>query len=60
MPLMKTLGEAHMQMHQAIKQVMDAKSIDDMESVESGLQKVDMQSEQVVELLYQLMDQVED
>ncbi|MBO1928034.1 HAMP domain-containing protein [Thiomicrorhabdus sp. 6S2-11] len=60
LPLMKQLGDEHAQMHQAIKQVMDAKSIEDIDSVESGLQKVDVQSETVVELLYQLMDQVAD
>lgn len=60
LPLMKQLGEEHMQMHQGIKQVMDAKSIDDFDSVEAGLQKVDQQSEKVVEMLYQLMDHVAD
>ncbi|BBP46538.1 chemotaxis protein [Thiosulfatimonas sediminis] len=58
LPSMKQLGEEHLQMHQGIKQVMDAKSVDDMRSVEQGLMKVDEQSEKVVELLYQMIDQL--
>jgi len=56
--LMQTLGEEHMQMHQGIKTVMDAKSIDDIDKVESGLMAVDEQSEKVVGILYKLIDQV--
>ncbi|WP_238843418.1 methyl-accepting chemotaxis protein [Thiomicrorhabdus xiamenensis] len=59
LPLMKDLGEEHMQMHQAIKRVMDAKSIEDYETVDQGLADVDRQSEKVVNLLYQLMDQAD-
>lgn len=58
MPLMKTLGDEHMEMHQGIKKVMDAKEIDDLEMVEAGLAQVDAKSERVVEILHQLMDQV--
>ncbi|WP_029408012.1 methyl-accepting chemotaxis protein [Thiomicrorhabdus sp. Milos-T2] len=58
LPLMAELGEEHMQMHQGIKTVMDAKSIDDVDSVEKGLSAVDLQSEKVVEILYKLIDQV--
>jgi len=56
LPLMQALGDEHMEMHQAIKQVMDAKQIDDLESVEAGLAAVDKHSEKVVELLYGLID----
>ncbi|BCN93862.1 chemotaxis protein [Thiomicrorhabdus immobilis] len=58
LPLMQQLGDEHMQMHQGIKTVMDAKSIDDIDSVEQGLAAVDEQSEKVVEILYKLIDQV--
>jgi len=58
LPLMSQLGDEHMQMHQGIKTVMDAKSVNDVDSVEQGLAAVDRQSEKVVEILYQLMDQV--
>jgi len=55
---MSELGDEHMQMHQGIKIVMDAKSIDDVDSVEKGLATVDQQSEKVVALLNQLIEQV--
>lgn len=58
LPLMTQLGDEHMQMHQGIKTVMDAKSIDDVDSVEKGLAAVDQQSEKVVTLLNQLIEQV--
>lgn len=58
LPLMTELGDEHMQMHQGIKTVMDAKSVDDIDSVEQGLLAVDSQSEKVVEILYKLIDQV--
>ena len=58
LPLMTQLGDEHMQMHQGIKTVMDAKSIDDVDSVEKGLAAVDQQSEKVVALLNQLIEQV--
>ena len=58
MPQMVQLGDEHMQMHQGIKAVMDAKSVDDVDSVEAGLAKIDQQSEKVVELLYQIIDQL--
>ena len=58
LPQMVQLGDEHMQMHQGIKTVMDAKSVDDIVSVEEGLSAVDKQSEKVVELLYQLIDEL--
>jgi len=58
LPLMTQLGDEHMQMHQGIKTVMDAKSIDDVDSVEKGLAAVDQQSEKVVALLHQMIEQV--
>ena len=58
LPLMTQLGDEHMQMHQGIKTVMDAKSIDDVDSVEKGLAAVDQQSKKVVALLNQLIEQV--
>jgi len=58
LPLMTQLGDEHMQMHQGIKTVMDAKSIDDVDLVEKGLAAVDQQSEKVVALLNQLIEQV--
>jgi methyl-accepting chemotaxis protein len=51
LPLMQELGEEHhMQMHQGIKTVMDAKSVDDLEGVKKGLNMVDKQSERVVDI----------
>ena len=58
LPLMSALGDEHMQMHQGIKTVMDAKSINDLSKVEEGLQAIDVQSEKVVEILYQLIEDV--
>ncbi len=58
LPLMARLGDEHMQMHQGIKTVMDAKSVNDLDKVEEGLQAIDQQSEKVVEILYQLIDDV--
>ncbi|WP_040728008.1 methyl-accepting chemotaxis protein [Thiomicrorhabdus sp. Kp2] len=57
-PQMVQLGDEHMQMHQGIKTVMDAKSINDIDTVEAGLAEIDVQSEKVVELLYQIIDQL--
>ncbi|WP_019894597.1 methyl-accepting chemotaxis protein [Hydrogenovibrio halophilus] len=57
-PTMQKLGEEHAQMHAAIKKVMDAKAIDDTETVDAGLEQVDRQSDEVVALLYRLMDEV--
>lgn len=59
MPLMKTLGDEHMEMHQGIKKVMDAKAVDDIEGVEAGLAEVDEKSEKVVSILYQLIDELQ-
>lgn len=58
LPLMKTLGDEHMQMHQSIKQVMDAKSVDDIAAVEEGLSKVDAYSAKVVAILNQMIDEI--
>ncbi|MGC9387298.1 MAG: hypothetical protein ACP5D0_10155, partial [Hydrogenovibrio sp.] len=58
LPLMQALGQEHAEMHQAIKTVMDAKAVGDQAMVESGLAQVDEQSEKVVALLHQLMDEV--
>lgn len=58
LPLMKELGQEHMEMHQAIRKVMDAKEIGDAALVAEGLGQVDQQSEKVVSILQQLEDQV--
>lgn len=58
LPLMKELGEEHKEMHMAIKQVMDAKEINDHELMEAGLEKVDEQSEKVVSYLNHIIDDV--
>ncbi|MDX1796342.1 MAG: methyl-accepting chemotaxis protein [Hydrogenovibrio sp.] len=57
LPLMEQLGQEHMEMHQGIKKVMDAKAIGDKEMVEEGLDQVDRQSEKVVTILNQLEDE---
>ncbi len=57
-PLMERLGDEHKQLHQGIKDVMDAKSVDDLERVEEGMRVVDTQSEKVVDILYQLIDEI--
>lgn len=58
LPQMETLGDEHMEMHQAIKRVMDAKALDDLEMVDKELAFVDKQSEKVVSILYELIDEV--
>jgi methyl-accepting chemotaxis protein len=58
MPLMQELGQEHMEMHQAIKKVMDAKEIGDDDLVAEGLTQVDKQSEKVVAILERLEDEV--
>lgn len=58
LPLMGSLGDEHMEMHQAIKRVMDAKAIEDCEGVAKGLEIVDKQSEKVVNILYQMIDEI--
>ncbi|BBN59116.1 methyl-accepting chemotaxis protein [Hydrogenovibrio marinus] len=58
MPLMQELGQEHMEMHQAIKKVMDAKEIGDDSLVAEGLTQIDKQSEKVVAILEQLEDEV--
>jgi len=56
LPIMKTLGEEHMQMHQLIKVIMDAFHIDDYETLEASILKMDAQSDKVVACLNQLID----
>ncbi len=56
LPIMKTLGEEHMEMHQTIKSVMQAFYIDDYEVVRTGVTRIDELSEKVVSLLNQLID----
>lgn len=56
LPLMKDLGEEHMQMHQLIKKIMDAFAIDDYETMEASVALMDIQSDKVVDLLNQLID----
>lgn len=51
LPLMQELEVEHAKMHLAIKQVMDAKKIDDVQAIEQGLSSVDVQSGKVVSLL---------
>ena len=58
MPLMQQLGKEHEEMHQGIKKVMDAKKLGDSTMVEAGLEQVDTQSEKVVHILHELIDQV--
>ena len=57
LPTMKTLGEEHAAMHALIKVIMDAFSIDDYEVLEKGVTDLDVQSDKVVELLGQLIEQ---
>ncbi|PLA75484.1 hypothetical protein CYQ88_00505 [Hydrogenovibrio sp. SC-1] len=57
LPLMKQLGEEHAQMHALIRIIMEAFDIDDFETVESGIEQMDAQSDKVVTLLNQLIDE---
>ena len=56
LPLMKTLGDEHMQMHQLIKVIMDAFHVDDYETLETSIAQMDAQSDKVVALLNELID----
>jgi len=56
LPLMKTLGDEHMQMHQLIKVIMDAFDVDDYETLETSITQMDAQSDKVVKLLNELID----
>ena len=56
LPMMKQLGIEHAEMHGLIKVVMDAFSIDDYETLEDAVGRLDSQSEKVVELLNELID----
>lgn len=56
LPMMKQLGIEHAEMHGLIKVVMDAFSIDDYETLESAVDRIDTQSAKVVELLNELID----
>jgi methyl-accepting chemotaxis protein len=58
LPLMQQLGEEHEQMYQGIKKVIDGKASDDVDMVEAGLAQVDTQSDKVVAILNQLIDEV--
>ena len=58
LPLMQNLGDEHMEMHQAIKRVMDAKALNDLEMVAKELELVDKQSERVVGILYEMIDEI--
>ncbi len=56
LPMMKELGEQHSELHQTIKTIMDAFYIDDYETVENGVDRIDRLSDKVVELLNLLID----
>jgi len=56
LPIMKTLGDEHMQMHQLIKVIMDAFHVDDYETLETSIAQMDAQSDKVVALLNELID----
>lgn len=56
LPLMQSLGQEHMEMHQLIKVVMDAFSLDDYQTLENAIAKMDTQSDKVVALLNELID----
>ena len=57
LPLMKQLGEDHAEMHALIRTIMDAFAIDDFETVEKHIEQMDAQSDKVVALLNQLIDE---
>jgi len=57
LPLMAKLGEEHAEMHGLIKVIMDAFSIDDYETLEAAVERMDAQSDKVVELLGELIEQ---
>lgn len=56
LPVMLTLGDEHLEMHQLIKVIMDAFTIDDYETLETAVDDLDQQSDIVVGLLNQLID----
>ena len=56
LPLMKALGDEHMEMHQLIKIIMDAFKVDDYETLEKSIHYMDEQSDKVVALLNELID----
>jgi len=56
LPMMKSLGEEHMQMHQLIKVIMDAFHIDDYDTLQESIKLMDKQSDKVVALLNELID----
>lgn len=60
LPMMEQLGNTHMEMHQTIKLIMDAFHLDDYDTVMQGVDKVDVLSDSVVEMLNQLIDMVTD
>ncbi|GAB6068962.1 hypothetical protein JCM30760_00590 [Thiomicrorhabdus hydrogeniphila] len=56
LPMMKQLGDEHMQMHKLIGTIMDAFRIDDYETLETSIDAMDKQSDKVVTLLNELID----
>jgi len=56
LPMMKELGDEHMQMHKLIGTIMDAFRIDDYETLETSIDAMDKQSDKVVTLLNELID----
>ncbi|WP_321325338.1 methyl-accepting chemotaxis protein [Thiomicrorhabdus sp.] len=56
LPMMKQLGEEHMEMHKLIGLIMDSFHIDDYETLETAIEAMDKQSDKVVTLLNELID----
>ena len=56
LPMMKQLGEEHMEMHKLIGVIMDAFHLDDYETLDSAMHKMDAQSDKVVAILNELID----
>lgn len=56
LPMMKQLGDEHMEMHKLIGVIMDAFHIDDYETLEASILKMDQQSDKVVAILNELIE----
>ncbi|MDX1353344.1 MAG: response regulator, partial [Thiomicrorhabdus sp.] len=56
LPIMKQLGVEHMEMHKQIGVIMDAFQMDDYETLEASLIKMDEQSDKVVACLNELIE----
>ncbi|WP_369759657.1 CZB domain-containing protein [Thiomicrorhabdus sp. Kp2] len=56
LPMMKQLGDEHMEMHKLIGVIMDAFHIDDYETLEASILKMDQQSDKVVAILNKLIE----